>query len=61
MAFGGLINWKATKQKTVTTSTTKAKLLVMLEAAKSLMVQQRLFKAIRFDPGYIVKLYYDNS
>lgn len=33
----------------------------MSEAAKSLMMWLRLFKAISFDPGHIVKLQCDNS
>jgi hypothetical protein len=61
MAFGGPIDWKATKQKTVTTSTTEAELLAMSEAAKSPMMWLRLFKAIQFDPGHQVTLQCDNS
>ena len=34
--FGGLIEWKSRKQKTVTTSTTKAELLAISHAAKQL-------------------------
>ena len=34
--FGGPINWKAGKQKTIITSTTKAKLLTLLCAAKEI-------------------------
>jgi hypothetical protein len=33
--YGGLIDWKASKQKTVTTSTTEAELLAILEAGKT--------------------------
>jgi hypothetical protein len=61
MAFGGPIDWKATKQKTVTTSTTEAELLAMSEAAKSLMMWRRLFKTIGFDPGHPITLRCDNS
>lgn len=35
-AYGGLIDWKATKQPTVTTSTTEAELLGLSEARKQL-------------------------
>jgi hypothetical protein len=34
--FGGPINWKAGKQKTIITSTTKAKLLALSRVAKEI-------------------------
>jgi hypothetical protein len=61
MAFGGPIDWKASKQKTVTTSTTEAELLAMSEAGKSMCMWTRLFKAIMFDPGHPVYLQCDNQ
>lgn len=61
MMFGGPIDWKATKQKTVTTSTTEAELLAISEAGKSLLMWLRLFKTIMFDPGHPVTLQCDNS
>ncbi|KOS37314.1 hypothetical protein ACN38_g11899 [Penicillium nordicum] len=33
--YGGPIDWKASKQKTVTTSTTEAELLALAEAGKT--------------------------
>ncbi|KOS36072.1 hypothetical protein ACN38_g13245 [Penicillium nordicum] len=33
--YGGPIDWKASKQKTVTTSTTEAELLALVEAGKT--------------------------
>jgi hypothetical protein len=36
LLYGGAINWKAGKQKTVTTSTMEAKLLAILGAAKNI-------------------------
>jgi hypothetical protein len=47
--FGGLINWKASKQKTVTTSTTKAELLALSRAAKEIRWWNRFFTAIGFN------------
>ncbi|RDL36452.1 uncharacterized protein BP5553_05804 [Venustampulla echinocandica] len=47
--FGGVIHYKATKQKTVTTSSTEAELLAISLAAKELIWWNRLFKAIQFD------------
>ena len=50
MLFGGLINWSAKKQKTMTISTTKAELLALSKAAKQLLWWLRFFKAIEFNP-----------
>jgi hypothetical protein len=40
--FGGLINWRANKQNTVTTLTTKAKLLALAQAAKESIYVNKL-------------------
>jgi hypothetical protein len=61
MIIGGPVDWKASKQKTVTTSTTEAELLALSEAAKSLSMWKRLFDTIRFDPGHPVILRCDNQ
>ena len=61
MIFGGPVDWKASKQKTVTTSTTEAELLALSEAGKSLSMWKRLFNTIRFDPGHSVTLKCDNQ
>lgn len=58
--FGGLIDWKATRQTTVTTSTTEAELLSLSNAAKQLAWWQRLFSQLGFDPGHDPKLHCDN-
>jgi hypothetical protein len=50
--FGGPINWKAGKQKTVTTSMTEAELLALLRAAKEIRWWNRFFMAIGFDIEY---------
>jgi hypothetical protein len=47
--FGGPIDWRATKQKTVTTSTTEAELLALSRAAKEMRWWTRFFNAIGFD------------
>jgi reverse transcriptase-like protein len=47
--FGGIIHYKATKQRTVTTSSTEAELLALSNTAKEYMWWIRLFKAINFD------------
>lgn len=49
MLFGGAIDWRCTKQKTVSTSTTEAELLALSHVAKQLYWWQRFFHAIRLD------------
>ncbi|KAL1972155.1 hypothetical protein VTN31DRAFT_7374 [Thermomyces dupontii] len=45
--FGGMIGWRANKQDTVTTSTTKAELLALAQAAKKSMFVSRLLAELR--------------
>jgi hypothetical protein len=59
--YGGLINWRASKQHTVTTSTTEVELLAILEAAKSTFWWKCLFKAIEFDPEHHISILCDNQ
>ena len=49
MLFGGLIDWKATLQRSVTHLTTKAELLFLSTAAIKIIWWQRFFKAIGFN------------
>jgi hypothetical protein len=44
--FGGLIDWKANKQNTVTTSTTEAELLALSQVAKETMFIRRLLNEL---------------
>jgi hypothetical protein len=44
--FGGLIDWKANKQDTVTTSTTEAELLALSQVAKEAMFIRRLLSEL---------------
>jgi hypothetical protein len=59
--YGGPVDWRATKQKTVTTSSTEAELLALSHAAKEVIAWQRLFCAIGFDPGHPVSICCDNQ
>jgi IS30 family transposase len=59
--FGGPIDWKASKQKTVTTSTTEAELLALSEAGKQTFWWKRLFNAIGLDLGHDMSIQCDNS
>ena len=49
--FGGLIGWRASKQDTVTTSTTEAELLALSQAAKEALYVSRLITelSVRLD------------
>jgi hypothetical protein len=47
--FGGAVDWKAGKQRTVTTSTTEAELLALSEAAKSALWWKRLLAAVNLE------------
>ena len=45
--YGGVIYWRATKQDTVTTSTTEAELLALSNAAKEGLFMQRLIRELK--------------
>ena len=45
--FNRPINWRSTKQKTVTTSSTEAELLALSHAAKDVIWWKRFFNGIR--------------
>ena len=55
-----MIDWKATKQKTVTTSSTEAELLAISAAAKESLWWNRFFKAIELDPGHQTQIECNN-
>jgi hypothetical protein len=58
--YGGPIDWRAAKQKTVTTSSTEAELLSLSFAAKEVMWWRRLFAAIQFDMEHEISINCDN-
>ena len=45
--FGGLVGWRANKQATVTTSTTKAELLALSQAAREGIYIRRLLRELQ--------------
>ena len=49
--FNGPIDWKSTKQRTVTTSTTEAELLALSTTGRETLWWTRFFETIQFDPG----------
>ncbi|KAF7174442.1 hypothetical protein CNMCM5623_007239 [Aspergillus felis] len=58
--FGAAVDWRAGKQRTVTTSTTEAELLALSEAAKNVYWWKRLFLDIGFDPEHEISILCDN-
>jgi hypothetical protein len=60
--FGGIIAWRASKQDTVTTSTTEAELLALAQAAKEGMFVQRLLNdmSVKLDDN-LITLECDNA
>jgi hypothetical protein len=59
--YGGPVDWKATKQPTVTTSTTEAELLGLSDAARSLQWWKRFLDRISFKPSHAITLRCDNQ
>jgi hypothetical protein len=59
--FGGPVNWKATKQRTVITSTTEAELLALTTAAKESSWWSRFFNDIKLDLEQDITIECDNS
>ena len=61
LLFGGAILWKASRQDTVTTSTTEAELLGVERTAKEVMALQRLFREMHLDVGCPWNIFCDNQ
>lgn len=58
--FGGIIDWKANKQRTVTLSSTEAELLAVSQAAREVLWWMRLFESLEFDVGHRITIECDN-
>lgn len=58
--FGAAVDWKASKQRTVTTSTTEAELLALSEAAKSAIWWKRLLRTIHLEYQDDITIHCDN-
>lgn len=58
--YGGPIDWRAGKQKTVTTSSTEAELLALSTASREVIWWRRFFDSIRFDTQQSIKIHCDN-
>jgi len=59
--FGGPIDWKAGKQKTITTSSTEAELLGLTQAAKETYWWKRFFNGLELDLQQDITIQCDNS
>ena len=59
--YGGPIDWKAGKQKTVTLSTTEAELLALSATARETIWWERFFETIDFNPGHKTSIECDNK
>jgi hypothetical protein len=59
--FGGPVDWRSTKQKTVTTSSTEAEFLALSHAAKELYGWQRFFHHLNFSTGHRSTIFCDNQ
>jgi len=59
--FGGPINWKASRQATVTTSTTEAELLALEQTTKEAMALERFLNNINLELGRLMEIYCDNQ
>jgi Reverse transcriptase (RNA-dependent DNA polymerase) len=61
MLYNGAIDWRASKQTTVTTSSTEAELLALSRTAKELMAWKRFFNGIRYNFDDDTLIYSDNT
>ena len=60
--FGESINWRLTKQRTVTTSSTEAKLLALSHGAKEISWWKRFFnKRVTIDPCTHLSIQFENQ
>ena len=59
--FGGVVDWKACKQRTVTTSTTEAELLSLSNGARETYWWMRFFDAIALNLEKDVEIWCDNQ
>lgn len=60
MLYGGVIDWKASKQKIITTSSTEAELLAIPTASKGYIWWTRFFDSINCIPGHETHIQCDN-
>ncbi|KAL4405393.1 reverse transcriptase domain protein [Colletotrichum abscissum] len=61
MLFGGPIDWKATKQKCVVTSSTEAELIALTQATREYIATLRLMKELEIQPDGFPTILCDNQ
>ena len=61
LLYGGPVVWKASKQDTVTTSTTEAELLGLERTVKESLSLERLMDDIKLDLGEPLRIWCDNQ
>ena len=59
--YGGPIDWKASKQATVTTSSTEAELLALSETSRVTLWWKRFFYSMEFDTQQPMVVFCDNK
>ena len=59
--YEGAINWRSTKQKYVTISTTEAKLHTLTQTMKKMYWWKWFFTSIRFNIGYNPQIWCNNQ
>ena len=59
--FNTIVDWKATRQRMVTTSTTEAELLALSSTSKETLWWSHFFEAIDFDPGHSISIECNNQ
>jgi len=59
--FGGPIDWRSTKQKTVTTSSTEAELLALTHATKEIFWWKRFFQSVQLSLDHELIVSCDNQ
>ena len=60
MLFNGMIDWRASKQKTVTLSSTESELLAITATAREILWWDRFFDEISLDTGHSTLIECDN-
>ncbi|KAJ6163950.1 hypothetical protein N7470_002622 [Penicillium chermesinum] len=59
--YGGAVDWKSSKQRSVSTSTTEAEFRALLEVGKILIWWKRMLKAIGFELSHPTPILCDNA
>lgn len=61
MLFSGAVAWRSKKQSTITTLSTEAELLTILQTAKEAIYLSRLIQALNLIISEVLDIEYDNA